>query len=64
MTMNNEIAMNLFYYVLLCLFMLSQYGINVAWNSYVTHMHHTTDNLYFKKYNLVIKHGLLLVLEL
>ncbi len=29
----------------------------------MTHMHHTTDTLYFKEYNLVIKHGLPLKLE-
>ncbi len=28
---------------------------NIAWNSCATHMHHTSDTLYFKEYNLVIK---------
>ncbi len=32
------------------------------WNSRATHMHHTND--YFKEYNLIIKYGLPLKLEL
>ncbi len=38
--------------------------INIAWNSRATHMHHTSDTLYFKEYNLVIKHELPLKLKL
>ncbi len=36
----------------------------IAWNSCATHMHHTSNTLYFKEYNLLIKHGLPLKLEL
>ncbi len=39
-------------------------NINIAWNSRAIHMHHTSDTLYFKEYDLVIKYGLLLKLEL
>ncbi len=43
---------------------ISMYSANIAWNSCAIQMHHTSDTLYFKEYNLVIKHGLPLKLEL
>ncbi len=45
-------------------FCLASCNRNISWNSRATHMHHTSDTLYFKEYNLVIKHGLLLKLQL